>query len=142
MDELRHKLELLEARTPSTPPPPPPTPMVLRAPPPTQMVQPAPPPKPAPPPLMPDPERAPAGASAVLDPAMIAAIEAMGKAMGKEMGRVNSEAIQVLGEQLASKKREKREMRGLAAGKYPVKPKVVDVVGEGEGVDPPEYVMT
>ena len=61
------------------------------------------------------------------------------------MGRANSEAMQGFGEQLASKereKRERRERRGLAAGKYPVKPKVVDVVGEGEGVDPPEYVMT
>ena len=54
------------------------------------------------------------------------------------MGRANNEAMQGFGEQLASKKRERRERRGLDAGKYPV----VDVVGEGEGVDPPEYVMT
>ena len=37
----------------------------------------------------------------------------------------------------------RRERRGLAAGKYPVKHKLVErEVDEGEGVDAPEYVMT
>ena len=61
------------------------------------------------------------------------------------MGRANNEAMQGFGLHLKKKERErcnKRERRSLAAGKYPVKPKVVDVVGEGEGVDPPEYVVT
>ena len=76
---------------------------------------------------MPDPERGQPTMTIVPQPPptvdlsdVIEAIEAM--------GRANNEAMQGFGEQLASKereKRERREMRGLAAGKYPVKPKVV-----------------